>query len=66
MALAAVIRDDRFSLLTVDAGPDVVAIHDRQPVVVPVADWLAWLEDETALVLKPSPGGTLMVRVAEG
>lgn len=64
MALAAVIRDDRFSLLTVDAGPDVAAIHDRQPVVVSMADWSAWLGDETAQVLKPSPVGTVMVRPA--
>ena len=46
----------RFSLLTVDAGPDIVATHDRQPAVVDPADWAAWLDERVrAPHLRPSP-----------
>ncbi|AQR62448.1 hypothetical protein BZG35_12950 [Brevundimonas sp. LM2] len=52
----------RFSLLTVDAGPDIVATHDRQPAVVDPVDWPAWLdESRRAPALWPSPAGRFRV-----
>jgi putative SOS response-associated peptidase YedK len=60
---AGLVRDDRFTLLTVDPGPDVAPIHDRQPVVLTPGDWARWLDPATpeGEVLRPSPAGTLEV-----
>lgn len=49
----------RFTLLTVDAGPDVQPIHSRQPAIVAPLNWAAWLGQGSAL--HPSPAGTLEV-----
>lgn len=59
---------DSFTLLTVDPGPDVKPYHDRQVVVVPRAQWAAWLDPESdpAEVLRPSPAGSLSVEEASG
>jgi putative SOS response-associated peptidase YedK len=55
--------DARFSLLTVDPGPDIAPTHDRQPVVLDRADWDRWLAGEAGL-LKPSPAGTWVIEEA--
>lgn len=49
-----------FALITADAGPDVVPIHNRQPVVL---DRAAWLDASrpAAELLRPSPVGSLSV-----
>ncbi|HUO47313.1 MAG TPA: SOS response-associated peptidase [Acidimicrobiales bacterium] len=53
------------TIVTTDAGPDLVAVHDRMPVIVEVDafdDWLdPGLEETGALrpLLAPSPAGTL-------
>jgi putative SOS response-associated peptidase YedK len=65
-ALAGYVRDGRFSLLTADAGPDVVAIHDRQPVVAVADDWNSWLTDPSSDILKPSAANTLTVQPHKG
>ncbi len=39
------------TIITTDAGPDVAAVHDRQPVVVEPEDFERWLS--------PGPGGTV-------
>lgn len=52
----------RFALLTVDAGPDIVATHDRQPAVVTPDDWRAWLDEASRPPhLRPSPAGSFTV-----
>jgi len=52
----------RFALLTVDAGPDIVATHDRQPAVVAPQDWAAWLDEGGRPPhLAPSPAGSFTV-----
>ncbi len=52
----------RFTLLTVDAGPDIVATHPRQPAVVAREDWSAWLEPGApAPALRPSEAGSFRV-----
>ncbi len=56
-------EDARFSLLTVDPGPDIAPTHDRQPVVLDRADWDRWLAGEEGL-LKPSPAGTWAIEEA--
>ena len=55
--------DARFSLLTVDPGPDIAPTHDRQPVVLDRTDWDRWLAGEEGL-LKPSPAGTWLIEEA--
>src|SRR5688572_20783686 len=39
LAIAGLIRDDRFTLLTCDPGPDIAPYHDRQIVILPKAHW---------------------------
>ena len=54
------------TIVTTDAGPDVVAVHDRMPVIVEAGHFDEWLdpglEDTGPLtaLLVPSPGGTLV------
>lgn len=54
---------DAFTLLTVDAGPDVAPIHNRQPAILDLDAWAAWLDGSAVApdVLRPSPAGSLMV-----
>lgn len=65
---AALVRDDRFTLLTCEPGPDVAPLHDRQPVILRQADWSDWLSSEAneARLLRPLPAGSLMVEQAVG
>ncbi|MBU1346325.1 MAG: SOS response-associated peptidase [Alphaproteobacteria bacterium] len=52
----------RFTLLTVDAGPDIVTTHPRQPAVVASRDWAAWLDPAVPTPpLHPSPAGSFQV-----
>ncbi|HEX8233349.1 MAG TPA: SOS response-associated peptidase family protein [Caulobacteraceae bacterium] len=49
-----------FALPTVDPGPDIAPIHNRQIVVLNRQDWRRWLEDPSApgpRLLRPSPAG---------
>src|SRR5262249_27479383 len=66
MAIAGLWREGKdeeppaFTMLTTEPGPDVAPYHDRQVVVLPPADWAAWLyltRPETDL-LQPLPAGT--------
>lgn len=58
-------EDRRFTLLTTSPGPDIVPIHDRQPVVVERTSWADWLGGgDPAPVLVPSPAGTWRVEEA--
>jgi putative SOS response-associated peptidase YedK len=54
---------DAFTLLTIEPGPDVAPILDRQMVVLDRADWLAWLDltRPEAELLRPLPEGSLAV-----
>ncbi len=54
---------EAFTLLTVDAGPDVAPIHARQPVVLDRGLWAGWLNGSASApdVLRPSPAGSLAV-----
>lgn len=69
LAIAAIWREGKagepsaFAMLTTEPGPDVAPYHARQIVVLPPADWAAWLyltrpENE---LLRPLPAGSLSV-----
>lgn len=59
-------EEARFALLTCPPGPDIAALHDRQPVTLlsatAAADWLAG--EPAAALLTPSPAGTWRVEPA--
>jgi putative SOS response-associated peptidase YedK len=54
---------DTAAILTCEAGPDVAALHNREPVVIQPANYRAWLEtDETDAgavqgMIAPAPKG---------
>ena len=53
---------ERFTLLTIEPGPDMAPYHNRQAVVVPREAWAGWLSGAPeADILKPAPAGTLKV-----
>ena len=58
---------EAFAMLTVEPGPDVAPIHDRQIVVLPPARWMDWLQADgranQAALLTPSPAGALASEV---
>lgn len=61
--IAGIVRDGAFTMLTTAPGPDVKPYHDRQVVVIPPRDALAWLDltrPEKEL-LRPLPAGALEV-----
>ena len=50
------------AIVTVPAGPDVEAIHHRQPLLLSPEDWPLWLGEEghgAARLMAPSPAGTM-------
>jgi len=61
--LAGLVRDDRFTLLTCDPGPEVAALHDRQVVILPRASWGEWLsaKSDPSVPLKALPAGSIKV-----
>ncbi|HEX3918479.1 MAG TPA: SOS response-associated peptidase family protein [Caulobacteraceae bacterium] len=60
---AGLVRDDRFTLLTCDPGPEIAALHDRQVVIIPRASWAHWLgpSDDVGGLLRPLPEGQIEV-----
>jgi putative SOS response-associated peptidase YedK len=60
--IAGLVRDDRFTLLTTEAGPDIAPYHDRQVVILPRRDWTAWLAPTPEFpAVGPLPAGSLTV-----
>lgn len=58
-------EDQRFTMLTVDPGPDIAPIHDRQIVVLDRDGWAKWMGGApAAALLVPSPAGTWTVTEA--
>ncbi len=55
-----------FSMLTTAPGPDVAPIHNRQVVILPRCDWVAWLRADRPAsdLLTPSGAGTLTAAIA--
>lgn len=49
LLLAAVYRDESFSVVTTAPNPDVAAVHDRMPLVLTVEEARIWLDRATPL-----------------
>ncbi len=48
---------DTVATVTVDGGPNMAGIHDREPVILEAADWPLWLGEAghgAALLMKPT------------
>lgn len=62
--IAGLVREDRFTMLTMDPGPDIAPYHDRQIVILPRDKWAAWLGPaEAQPALEPLPAGSLQVEL---
>src|SRR5438067_6046383 len=60
--IAGLVRDDRFTMLTTEPGPDVAPYHNRQVVILPKSQWAEWLGPaEAQPKLEPLPAGSLKV-----
>jgi putative SOS response-associated peptidase YedK len=42
--IAGLVRDERFTMLTMPPGPDIAPFHDRQIVILPRSQWAQWLD----------------------
>jgi putative SOS response-associated peptidase YedK len=61
LGIAGLVRDERFTMLTCPPGPDIAAYHDRQIVILPKADWAAWLAPGEPPPFGPLAAGALKV-----
>jgi putative SOS response-associated peptidase YedK len=60
--IAGLVRDERFTMLTMEPGPDIAPYHNRQIVILPRAQWADWLGPaEAQPKLEPLPAGSLKV-----
>lgn len=63
--IAGIVKQECFTMLTAEPGPDIEAVHDRQIVVMPPdqgMDWLRLSRTETE-ILKKLPKGSLEHRI---
>ena len=54
---------DTVAVVTQASGPNLVEIHDREPVILEEADWPLWLGDAgrgAAVLMKPTQPGVLL------
>jgi putative SOS response-associated peptidase YedK len=62
LAIAGLVRDERFTLLTCAPGPDIAPYHDRQIAILPPQHWAAWLDvGQDQPPIAPLPAGSLKV-----
>lgn len=56
-------RGEAFTMLTCEPGPDIAPYHSRQVVLMPRANWAAWLDGSVPApeLIGPVPEGTLTV-----
>lgn len=59
--IAGLVRDDRFTMLTMPPGPDIAPYHDRQVVIPPRKQWAAWLGPAPEADIPSLPAGSLKV-----
>ena len=59
--IAGLVRDDRFTMLTMPPGPDIAPYHDRQIVILPPTQWADWLGSSPDAVIPDLPAGSLTV-----
>ena len=56
---------DTCAMVTVEGGPNMAGIHDREPVVLEPADWPLWLGEAghgAAALMKPTAAGVLQAQ----
>jgi putative SOS response-associated peptidase YedK len=59
--IAGLVRDDRFTMLTMEPGPDIAPYHNRQIVILPRAQWASWLGPSPDATIPALPAGSLKV-----
>lgn len=59
--IAGLVRDDRFTMLTAEPGPDIAPYHDRQIVILPQSQWAEWLGPSPEARIPALPPGSLKV-----
>jgi len=59
--IAGLVRDDRFTMLTMPPGPDIAPYHDRQIVILPRGHWARWLAAGEQPKFQLPPAGFLKV-----
>ncbi|HEY2356245.1 MAG TPA: SOS response-associated peptidase [Phenylobacterium sp.] len=59
--IAGFVRDDRFTMLTMEPGPDIAPYHNRQIVILPRTQWADWLGPSPDAVIPALPAGSLKV-----
>lgn len=60
--IAGFVRDERFTLLTMEPGPDIAPYHNRQIVILPRSQWAQWLDASAPQPdFAPLPAGSLNV-----
>jgi putative SOS response-associated peptidase YedK len=61
--IAGIVKDECFTLLTTAPGEDLAPYHDRQIVILPASEGLAWLtlSKPPQALLKTLPAGALKV-----
>ena len=65
-AIAGILREGAFTMLTCPPGPDIAPYHDRQVVVLRPSQWSGWLShaENEAELLRPLPAGSLNIERA--
>jgi putative SOS response-associated peptidase YedK len=59
--IAGLVRDERFTMLTMEPGPDIAPYHNRQIVILPRTQWADWLGPSPDAVIPALPAGSLKV-----
>jgi len=59
--VAGLVRDDRFTMLTMEPGPDIAPYHNRQIVILPRTQWAEWLGPSPDAIIPSLPAGSLKV-----
>jgi putative SOS response-associated peptidase YedK len=59
--IAGLVRDDRFTMLTMEPGPDIAPYHNRQIVILPRLQWAEWLGPSPDATIPALPAGSLTV-----
>jgi putative SOS response-associated peptidase YedK len=59
--IAGLAREDRFTMLTMEPGPDIAPYHNRQIVILPPSQWGAWLGASPDAQIPALPAGSLNV-----
>ena len=61
LCIAGLVRDDRFTMLTMAPGPDIAPYHNRQIAILPRAQWAEWLGPDADVAIPSLPAGSLKV-----